>query len=60
MKVLKNLFAKYANSTGPINSVHQTFEDLNKQNQIINVAEMMKLLKDFQINLLQVPQKLVM
>jgi len=55
VKVLKNLFAKYANSTGPINSVHQTFEDLNKQNQIINVAEMMKLLKDFQINLLQVP-----
>ena len=41
------MFNKYANSTGPINVNHSTFEDLNKQNQIMNVSEIMRLLKDF-------------
>ena len=53
LKVLKNLFMKYANTTGSIvNGVHMTFEEMQRLNQVMSVGEMMKLLKDFQISTL--------
>lgn len=47
IKVIKNLFNKYANTSGPINTSHHTFEELQSKNQFMTVAECMKLLKDF-------------
>lgn len=60
LKVLKNLFAKYANTTGPINTVQHTFEDLHKLNANMTVSEAMKMLKDFNVSTLQASQKDVM
>jgi hypothetical protein len=60
IKILRNLFNKYANTTGPIGPVHQTFDHQTKHNEFMSVAEMMKLLKDFNVSTLQVTQKTVM
>ncbi len=32
LKVLRNVFNKYANTSGPINTVNQTFDELQKNN----------------------------
>jgi len=51
LKILKNLFNKYANTTGSIVAgVHQTFDEHQRHNQLMSVGEMMKLLKDFNVN----------
>ena len=47
LKVIRNLFNKYANTSGPINTSHQTFEELQSKNKLITVAETIKMLKDF-------------
>lgn len=60
LKVLRNLFAKYANTTGPINTAQHTFEDLLKLNANMTVSEAMKMLKDFNVSTLQASQKDVM
>jgi hypothetical protein len=50
LKVLKYIFNKYSNSTGPINTVQQTFEELQSKTKLMVVGEAMKMLKDFQIS----------
>lgn len=52
------MFTKYANTSGPIVAL-LSFEDLQKNNQLMSVSEMMKLLKDFNVSTLQAPQKMV-
>lgn len=60
LKVLKNLFAKYANTSGPISTIQHTFEDLQKLNSNMTISEAMKMLKDFNVSTLQASQKDVM
>ncbi|CDW79816.1 UNKNOWN [Stylonychia lemnae] len=54
LRIFRNLFNKYANTTGPVNQVQQTFDQLSQKNSLITVAELLKMLKEFQINNLQV------
>jgi hypothetical protein len=53
LKILRNLFAKYANTSGPINTVQQTFEELQSKTAFMVVAEALRMLKDFQVSPLQ-------
>jgi len=57
LKVLKYIFNKYSNSSGPINTVQQTFEELHSKTKLMVVGEAVKMLKDFQISSLQASQK---
>jgi hypothetical protein len=50
LKILRNLFAKYANTSGPINTVQQTFEELQSKTAFMVVAEALRMLKDFQVS----------
>ena len=51
LKILKLIFQKYANTSGPINTV-QTFEELQSKAKFMVISEALKMLKDFQISTL--------
>eukprot|EP00347_Sterkiella_histriomuscorum_P016192 403354133 len=50
IKIFRNLFNRYANTTGPVTQVKETFDALQQKNSLITVAEILKMLKEFQVS----------
>ena len=60
LRIFRNIFNKYVNTSGPLAQVKETFDTLSQKNSLITVAELLRMLKDFGVSSVQASKDDVM